>query len=308
MILDVVAPVFGIMLLGFAAVRRGWFVEPATVGLVRFVFYFAIPALLFRSLATVELPERIEWAFLLSFYAGSLAVWGLGMAAGRLLFGRTGADLPLFGMSAGFSNTVLIGLPVLLTAYGPEASLPTFLLIALHSPLLMPLTVLLVQLSGVRDESLARRLRSASMELLRTPIITSVLAGLGMNLAGLPLPTPVDAGLAMLASAAVPCALFAMGASLAGIPMRGDLPPAVVLTFLKLLVHPLLVWTLAVPVFGLEGVWVPVAVTMAAMPSGINAYLFAARYQAAEGIASRVVFLSTAASLVTLTVLLRLLG
>lgn len=306
-ILEVVLPVFGLMVLGFAAAKLGWFDDEVTRGLVHFVFHFAIPGLLIRGLATSQLPEHIEWAFVLSFYGGSLTVYALGMAAARFVYGRPSAAQAIFGMSAGFSNTVLIGIPVLLTAFGPEASLPVFLLVALHSPLLMPLTVGLIQLDRGQDTALGSRLRSASGDLLRTPIIISVLAGLALNLAGLRLPGPLDGVLGLLAAAAVPCALFAMGASLAAFPLRGDLPPALLLVACKLVLHPLLVWLLAVPILGLDGIWVPVAVTMAAMPTGANAYLFAARYRAAEGVASRAVFLSTAASIVTISVVLALL-
>lgn len=305
-ILEVVAPIFGLMVLGFAAARLSWFDDGATRGLVRFVFNFAIPALLFRSLAVIELPAHIEWGFLLSFYVGSLAIYGLGMATARFMFGRPRDAQAIFGMSAGFSNTVLVGIPVLLAAYGPQASLPVFLLIALHSPLLMPLTVALIQLGRGEATALGPRLRSASGDLLRTPIITSVLAGLAMNFTGMPLPGIIDSAANLLGTAAVPCALFAMGASLAAFPLRGDLPPAFLLVFLKLVLHPLVVWLLAVPLMGLDGIWVPVAVTMAAMPSGVNAYLFAARYEVAEGVASRTVFLSTAASIVTISVVLYL--
>jgi len=104
----------------------------------------------------------------------------------------------------------------------------------------------------------------------------------------------------------VPCSLFALGASLAGYPLTGDVPPALLLSGLKLVAHPVLVWILAVPVLGLEGIWVQVAVTMAAMPSGINVYLFGARYNAAPGVAARTVFLTTALSLVTLSFVLYL--
>lgn len=202
-ILEVVAPVFGVMVLGFVAARLHWFDERAIGGLVRFVVFFAIPALLFRSLAMVELPVQIEWAFLLSFYVGSLAVYALGMITARYLYGWPAAVQAIFGMSAGFSNTVLIGIPVLLTAYGPDASLPVFLLVALHSPLLMPLTVALIQVTGRQSTDVFARLRAASGDLLRTPIITSVLAGLALNLLGLSLPTPIDRAAGLLAAAAV---------------------------------------------------------------------------------------------------------
>jgi len=141
---------------------------------------------------------------------------------------------------------------------------------------------------------------------VRNPIIMGLLLGVAVNLGGLGLPGPVDTMAEMVGASAVPCALFALGASLAGYPLTGDLPPALVLSFLKVVAHPALVWLLAVPVLGLEGIWVPVAVTMAAMPSGINVYLFGARYDVAPGVAARTVLISTAASLVTLPVLLYL--
>jgi predicted permease len=306
-ILQVIAPVFGLMVFGFASARLGWFEERATRGLVHFVFHFAIPALLFRSLAVIELPAHIEWGFLLSFYLGSATAYALGMAVGRFVFHQPLAESAIFGMSAGFSNTVLVGIPVLLAAFGPQASLPTFLLIALHSPIFMPLTVTLILTGRGEAGGLAARLRSTSFHLLRTPIITSVLAGLAANLAGLSLPGTLDDALALLATAAVPCALFAMGASLASFPLRGEMRPALLLVAIKLVVHPLVVWLLAVEVMGLNGIWVPVAVTMAAMPTGVNPYLFAARYEAAEGAASRAVFISTAASVVTISTVLYLL-
>ena len=158
-VLEIVAPIFAILLLGYVAARQDWFPESAGRGLVRFVFFFAIPALLFRSLAVLDLPPRIEWGFLLSFYVGSLAMVAAGLGAARLIFRRRPADQAIFGMAAGFSNTVLVGIPVLLTAYGPEASLPVFLLIALHSPVLMLLTLVLLQRSERESMPLGERLR-----------------------------------------------------------------------------------------------------------------------------------------------------
>ena len=108
--------------------------------------------------------------------------------------------------------------------------------------------------------------------------------------------------------AAVPCALFAMGGSLAGYPLIGDVSPALVLTSLKLLVHPLLVWVIGVPILGLEGMWVSVAVVMAAMPSAVNVYLFGARYESVPGVAARTVLLTSAFSMVTVAAILALVG
>jgi len=305
-LLNTVAPVFGIMLLGFLAVRAGMLEEAGVKGLVLFVFNFALPLLLFRSLATTELPEDIQWSFIFSFYGGSFTCFGIGLALGRLLFHRTLDQQAIFGMSAGFSNTVLLGIPILITAYGPSATLPIFLLIAFHGPTLMPLTTALIQLSRGREVSATQQAKAVGLELVRNPIIMGLLLGLLSNLSGLVLPGGLDRTIELLGSSAIPCALFAMGASLAGYPLFGDVTPAVLLASVKIILHPLLVWILAVPVFGLEGIWVPVAVTMAAMPTGVNAYLFGARYDAAQGVAARTILLGTVVSVGTISLVLLL--
>jgi predicted permease len=303
-VLEVIGPVFGVMALGSVAVLFKVLDEAGVTGLVRFVFNFAIPVLLFRSLAQLTLPPEIQWSFLLSYFGGTLVLFLAGMALGRFVFRRSLGDQAIFGMGACFSNTVLIGIPILFTAYGPEAMLPTLLILAFHGPVFMSLTAGLIRMGEGPGMNLVGQAKTIGRELFRNPIIVGILLGLLMNLSGLAIPTPVDGVAELLGRAAVPTALFALGASLAGYPLTGDVPPALFLSGLKLLVHPVLVWVLAVPLLGLEGIWVPVAVTMAAMPSGINVYLFGARYNAAPGVAARTVFLTNIFSLVTLSVVL----
>jgi predicted permease len=305
-LLNTVAPVFGIMLLGFVAVRAGMLEEAGVKGLVLYVFNFAIPLLLFRSLATTQLPEDIRWSFIFSFYGGSFACYGLGMAMGRVLFRRTLDHQAIFGMAAGFSNTVPLAIPIIITAYGPDATLPILLLIAFHGPTLMPLTTTLIQIHRGSEVSATQQVRAVGMELVRNPIIMGLLFGLVANLSGIALPGGLDRTVELIGSSAVPCALFAMGASLASYPLFGDVAPAVALATVKLFLHPLFVWILAVPVFGLEGIWVPVAVTMAAMPTGVNAYLFGARYDAAPGVAARTILLGTIIGVGTISTVLLL--
>ena len=292
------------MALGALAVNIRLLDEGGVRGLVLFVFNFAIPILLFRSLGQTELPPDIQWSFLFSYFGGALAVFVVGMGMGRWIFRRSLSDQAIFGMGSGFSNTVLIGIPILFTAYGPDATLPTLLIIAFHGPVLMSLTAGLIQVGRGEGVSLAAQTRAVGLDLVRNPIIVGILLGLLANVTGFTLPGAVDGVAEMMGASAVPCALFALGASLAGYPMTGDVPPALLLTSLKLLVHPVLVWILAVPVFGLDGIWVPVAVTMAAMPSGVNVYLFGARYGAAPGVAARTVFLTNVLSIATLSFVL----
>jgi predicted permease len=194
-----------------------------------------------------------------------------------------------------------MGLPILLTAYGPEAALPIFLIIGFHGPILMPLTMGLIQVDKGGKGALAQQARAILAELAKNPIIVGLAVGFLTNVSGVEIPGPLDRVAEMVGGTAVPCALFALGCALGSYPLTGDVAPALLLVPLKLVVHPALVWVLAVPVFGLEGLWVKVAVTMAAMPTGINAYLFGARYESAPGVAARSIFLSTLFSLLTIS-------
>lgn len=304
MVLDVLAPVFGIIGLGFLAVRVSFLDAAGVRGLVAFVFNFALPVLLFRSMVGVELPPQVPWRFLAAFYSASLTTYAIGMAVGRWGFGRPADEQAIFGMAGSFSNTVFLGIPIILTALGPEATLPVFLIIAFHSATFMPLTVALIHLG--RGEAMGVVGQGATLlrAVLRDPIVMGLLLGLLANLAGLGLSGPVDRMAELLGAAAMPAALFAMGASLAAHPRGNDGAPARALAGLKLVVHPALVWVAAVPVFGLDGVWAATAVLMAGMPTAVNTYLFGARYGAAPTVAARAVLVSSAASAVTLAVLL----
>ncbi len=307
-LLHVVAPVFGIAALGFLAARLG-IMKPAGVeGMVGFVFNFAIPVLLLRSMAGLEIPEDIPWSFLVAFYSGSVTVWAMGIAAARLAFDRRLDQGAIFGMGAAFSNTVMMGIPVVLTAFGPDATLPLFLIISFHSALFMPLTAGLIQWSRGRGVSWGEQVREVVRALAQNPIVLGLAAGTVLNLTGFALPAPVDRTLELLGTAAVPCALFAMGAAVAAYPLTGDLHPAAALAVLKLLVHPLVVWGVGRWLLHLDGLWLSVAVVMAAMPSGINVYLFGARYEAAAGVAARTVLLTSLLSVATLSTLLVVLG
>lgn len=310
-----IAPVFGIMAAGFLAVRFGWLGPRAVRGLVLFVFNAAIPVMLFYRIGTLELPEEIEWSFLLAYYGSALVTYGVGMAVARFGFRRPLNEQTIFGLGAGFSNTVLLGIPLLVTAFGPEATLPVFLIIAFHSATLLPISVVLLEAGrrreigdGDRRDSTLRRVQGVLLEVLANPIIIGIGLGFVANAVSLTLSRPVELFAEGMSVVAIPAALLALGASLAGYELRGQISAASILAGLKLVVHPLIAWILVVPVLGLGSPWAPVAVVMAGMPTGAMVYLFGARYDTAPKVAATTVALSSAVSIVTLSVLVVLMG
>ena len=267
---------------GYAATFTRVFDRSSAGALASFVFYFAIPVLLFRSMATTTLPEQIAWGYLLSFFLGAAIVFVAGMTIARLAFGGSFERQAIIGFSSTFGNTVLLGIPLVLTSFGDQASLPLFLLMAFHGTVLFTtITVVLEAGRGGRAELRAVPLKAAS-GLVSNPLLWGMAGGITFNLLDLDMPGPIDRWTALIAGAAVPCALFSVGASLRSYRIAGSLQPALMIVALKLVVHPLAVWLFAVAVFDVPPLWAKVVILLAALPVGVNAYLFGTRYDAGQ--------------------------
>ena len=303
--LDIVLPVFALIGLGYAAAALGLFDAAATRALSGFVFQFALPVMLFSSLAAQGKPAGFAPSYLVAFFVGAVASAALtALIAPRLKpLERRGRIIA--GFSSAYGNVILLGIPLVLTAFSEAASLPLFVLVTFHGPILMTAVTVLLEAGGDGAER-RNLLLDTARGLLTNPILIGLVAGIAFGATGLELPKPVSASAELLGQAALPTALFAMGASLRGYRIRGALPLAFTMVGLKLVVQPAIVWILVDHVFHLEPPWSDVAIVLAGMPSGINAYLFAARYRSGEAEAATAILISTALSLVSVSVILSL--
>ncbi|MBE2293787.1 MAG: AEC family transporter [Phycisphaerales bacterium] len=305
-VLNIILPVFGVLLLGYGAAWAGLFDAAANRGLSLFAFNFAIPLLLFRSMAHADLPDTMPWGFLASYYMGAFIVFGLGMAVGRLFSHRLD-ELGVLGLGTAFSNTAMVGIPLVLTTFGDAAALPLFLLMSFHSLLLLPTATTIIEIGRGHKGALREIPWNAIKGLIANPLVPALIAGFVFSLSHFPVPKALDSMAAALGTAAAPCALFAMGGNLRQHRISGDRMEITILVVIKLLIHPLLVWILGTWVFTMDPLWTHVAVFMAALPSGVTAYLLAQRYQIGIPIAISMVFLSTLLSILSLSLLLFLL-
>ena len=183
-------------------------------------------------------------------------VWALGAQIARRFFAVSHVEGVVAGFTAAQSNTVLVGIPLILEAYGPEGAVPLFLLVAIHLPIMMTAATVLAEGRGV---PLRRIVRQLVMNPLLIAIAVSVLA----HQVGAPLPGALKTIVDMLGAAAGPCALFAMGIALRRYGAGDEPLLSVALTALKLVVHPLVVLVLATRVFTMPNVWAGVAVLFA---------------------------------------------
>ncbi|AWK87684.1 AEC family transporter [Azospirillum thermophilum] len=300
LIFQIVLPMFALIALGFWAARYRGFSNAMVQGLSRFLGIYALPALLFSNMVKADIPEPLEWGFLASFYIAALAVFAFG-SAGVWMAGRRESMAPV-GLAGSFSNIALLGTPVIMEAYGPSVAVPVLLLIVFQSPLLFTVATLLAESqrsSGGRPiQAAVTAVKATAM----SPLVVSVLLGLAVNLIHLPMPAMVMKGLGLMAQTVLPCACFTLGATLAFSPAGGSVLPALVVSVMKTAVHPALTWLLATYVFDLPPDWVAPAVTAASLPIGVNAHVFAERYQAGRDIVSMSLLISTLLSPISISV------
>jgi predicted permease len=312
-IIDIIVPVFGMVLVGWAIGRTRLLTVEGLRGLTNVTFYALFPALLFRSMAKVRL-EALDLEILLVFFGAGLLLFFLMLPLGRFL-GMRPADRTVFSLSGTFSNGVGIGIPFVSYAFGEAGLVPLLMIIALNSLILLTLSSFLLEVAaqgGARGRLLGK-LGSAVLRMLKHPIIPSIFAGLAWSeltavVPGLATPIVIDRVLQALAAAAPPCGLIMAGASLAHVGLKEHWQPAAIATVFKLAVLPLMVWTSGRYLFTLDPLWLTVATLNAAMPAGANVYLVAQLYRAGVGLATNAVVISTAASVFTLSATLLLLG
>lgn len=297
-LLDVILPVFMIIGFGYVAVWRGWFSQSGVEGLMTFVQSFAVPCLLFVAISRLDLGQYFEWRMLLSFYAGAMSGFVLGMLGGRFLFGRPWEDCVAIGFCGLFSNSLLLGLPLTERAYGPDALEANYAIIALHSPICYGIGITameIVRAKGQAGPGLVLRVLKA---MFSNTLILGILLGFVVNFSGLPLPGTVNDALDLLVRAALPAALFGVGGVLASYRPEGDLRLVLFLCLISLVVHPLVTRLLGVA-FDLSVDATRSAVLTAAMAPGINVYIFASMYGRAMRVAATSVLMATALSIVT---------
>jgi predicted permease len=298
-LLDVILPVFLVIGFGYAVTRGGLFSDMAVDGLMRFAQTFAVPCLLFRSIATLDLGAAFDLRLLLAFYIGAFACFAFGFLVARRVFRRPVTDAVAIGFAAFFSNSLLLGLPITERAYGPGALQGNFAILSIHAPLLYASGITVMELVRSQGQGLSARRLTAQVvrAILAVPLVIGILAGFAVNLSGLPLPGAVMAGVNMMAAAAIPAALFGLGGALVRYRPEGDLRAIATVCGLSLMLHPAITWGLGRHALALSTDQLRSAVMTAAMAPGVNAYLFADLYGAARRVAASAVLLGTALSI-----------
>jgi malonate transporter len=307
-ILNVIAPVFALLAVGYLAVRFKLFPASGVDALVAFVNNFATPCLLFEAMLTADFKTAYNPAIIAPFYVGALTSMFVGMFLAVRLFRNTKPEGVVSGFSAMFTNTVLVGIPIIQRAYGAPAMPVVYSIITFHSTLLITGGMLIMELARREGASLSKTLVMAALRVFKNPLLWGIGLGIVGNLVGLKLIEPAQAFVSMMSAAVLPAALFGLGGALNEYRLSENWVQSLVMSLFKLIVQPLIAWVLIVPVLHVDPAIARYGVLLAAMPSGINAYVFATYYNRNINVAANTVLLSTVLAVLTISFWLSFLG
>ncbi|MGB3176358.1 MAG: AEC family transporter [Albidovulum sp.] len=291
-------PFFALIGLGWWAGRIRFFPEVATEWLTRFVFYFALSAMLFRFAANLSVAELFNAQFVLAYLTGCTVVYLLVTLVARMR-GLPVSEAAIEAQCAVIGNTGFLGVPMLVLLLGPGAAGPVLMMLAIDLVVFSSLITLIITASREGQLSVGI-VRVLVLGLLKNPMIVSMVAGLLWSVFRWPVPAPVDEFLAMLGAAATPCALFVIGASLAT-KTAERASVALWLSFAKLVLHPAAVAIAALRVFDVEPFAAGVMIAAASLPVAGNVYMLARHYGVAPQRVSASILISTAVSIITLS-------
>ncbi|SFL91616.1 hypothetical protein SAMN05444747_101262 [Variovorax sp. OV329] len=301
-------PVVLLIAAGYLAGRRGW-IQPGSVkDLSNLIFLLLAPALLFRAMSSVDVSQ-LKFKAVSAYFIGS----GL-LFAGTMLLRGFNRQAAVLGLANTYSNTVMIGIPLIGLAYGADGMVVLLTLISLHSVVLLTSATVVLELAVAHED--ARSSGGARHSMLRTvlkavrnaiihPVPIPIIAGLLFAQTGWVLPEWVDKPLNLLGQAFGPVALVMVGITLASTPIGSHWRGALTQSVVKNLLHPVLVavigWLL-----GVRGLPLAVMIVAASLPMGANVFLFSQRYRTSEELVTASVAVSTALGLVTVTVVMAL--
>ncbi|HBZ43641.1 MAG TPA: transporter [Maritimibacter sp.] len=304
-ILAITFPIFAVIALGFGLVRFGVFTPAAMQAFGAFVMQVAMPALIFQAVASRDISEVFNPAYMAAYALGGLGTMVIAFAWFSLVTDPGRRSVGVMGSSC--PNSGFVGYPLMLILFPDIAGLLLAMNFLVENVLFIPLALVFMDLSKGGEQHLGAKIGRVLLSVLKRPLVIGLLSGLAFSALGLTLPDPVDRGLGTLAASAAALALVVIGGSLAGIPVKGNAGLAAQISLGKLVVQPLVTLAAVVALAGvglaLGGDLRTAVILSAAMPI-FAIYVVFAQEIGREGLASLALLGSTVGAFVTVNLLL----
>jgi predicted permease len=300
-VLALALPFFGLIFIGWACGKWRRLPAEGLAWMNFFIVWVALPALFFQLLSRTPIEQLANWAFVATTSASTAALFGIALVVGLILNRGDLRESAITAVGGSYSNIGYMGPGLTAAALGSAAAVPTALVFCFDNAFLFTMVPLLMALGGRERRGTFATLFDIAKRIFLHPFILSTIVGVAAAAIGFRPPEVLDRILNSLMQAAAPCALFAMGVTVGLRPVEPITREIPIVLFLKLFVHPALVFVLLTLVGGIDRVWIETAVLMACLPPALNVYVLAQQYRAHLSAASTIVLVGTLASVFTVT-------
>ena len=300
-VLNISIPFFALIFLGFGAHAIGFIDAAGARTMSKFAFYVTLPPFMFLKITASDPAAILNWGFIWRYESSTILIYLTAALIAHLLFRLGRLESGIFGLNVAYPNYGYMGIPLAILAFGDEAALPMALILFADTIVLLTVTACFVSGNGGGPVAAIKRI---SFTMIANPLVIAVLAGLLFSASGLILPKIPQQFGNLLAGAAAPVALFALGATLFGQPVKAAAAEVSTISVLKLILHPLLVALFFLGVPGQEPIWVKVAILSSCLPVAANVFMLANHYGAYTGRTASAILVSTALASATVPVIL----
>lgn len=302
-VINAVIPIFALILIGYLAAKKKILSHDATHHLNLYVVWLALPALLFQAMATTPWEELYQPGFIAASMGSMLIVFLAYMVWQK----KTSlADRSINSLSASYSNTGYMGLPLCSLVFGPEGLTAAIISMILTACVLFSLSIVFIEFGVQSSPKLSETLRKTALSLVKNPLIAAPILGGLVAATPLSIPAPLLEFTRLLGASASPCALVTIGLFLAQTDNKGMQSGTTTVLALKLLLLPALTAVLAFYVFDMPPVYKQAAILLATLPTGTGPFMLATLYKRNSQQVSQVIFLSTVISVLSISLLIAL--
>lgn len=302
-----ILPVFLILGAGYLIGKYKYLPDSVADGLNAYALKVGVPVLLFMAMFRLDFSKAFHLEMLASFYAGAFFCFFAGIYLSRWFWARRPGESVAVGFCAVFSNTLLIGFPIAQLVFGEIILAPVFGIIALHASILYTVGMTTMEFARQDGRGILDTLKAALTSVIANPLMLGIVAGLTYNLIGIGLFEPVERALDMIRLTAIPVSLVGIGIALNRYSISTEFTETLMVCVLALGVHPAIAFLLAHHLFGLDPLFVQAAVVLAAMPPGMNVYIFASLYNRALNLSASVLVIGNVLAVFTIPMWLLLI-
>ena len=291
---DVILPIFAIVAIGWLAGRRRMLGESAAQAINGFVYYFALPAMLFVAMARTPVDVLLNLPFLGTFVGGYVATYLAALAIGLWGIGAAPSDAVLQAANASYANTGYVGIPLMFATFGAEGLAPGGVAAVISASFGLLLGVVSLEFAGRAGSGPFWRVAlKVFATTARNPMLDAVLVGIVFSLSGTVLPKALESFGLLLGGAAAPGALFAIGLFLGAQPLRFELREIGWQVAMKACFQPAVTYALAKWVFALDAFWAAAAVLLSGLPVAATVFVLAQQYGHYQRATSSAILVST---------------